>query len=124
MEWHAYCGCDMLTGLCISLEADWCDGTAGPLLLVLRDGNYDAIAAIELAGPIEGYYAMEYTFAEPIKADSVVEAVLINETDDPVTLNWMMVYGYFECWGGWTYFDHACPGAVIGPGGCPRMVLF
>jgi hypothetical protein len=124
MEWETYCGCEMLTGLCISLQTDWCDNTAGPLKLLLRDNNFDDIVTIEMAGPIEGYYTMQYTFETPIRADNLKEAVLINDTDDPVTLSWMQVYGMFECWGGWTYFDYACPGAVIGPGGCPRMVLF
>jgi len=124
MEWDTYCGCEMLTGLCISLTTDPCDGTAGPLKLLLRDGDYDEIVTIELAGPLEGYYSMLYEFAEPVRADTLIEAVLINDTDDPATLSWMRVYGMFECWGGWTYMDHACPGAVIGPGGCGRMVLF
>jgi len=123
MAWDSYCGCEMVTGLCISMETDYCDGTVGPLSLLIRDGNYDEIVTIELAGPIEGYYTMQYTFAEPLRADTLVEAVLINETEDPVTLTWLQVYGIFNC-GGWTYIDHTCPGAVIGPGGCPRMVLF
>jgi hypothetical protein len=105
------------------MEADYCDGTVGPLNLLIRDGNYDEVVTIELAGPIEGYYTMQYTFVEPLPADTLIEAVLINETDDPVTLTWLQVYGTFNC-GGWTYIDHTCPGAVIGPGGCPRMVLF
>lgn len=124
MEWEQYCGCEMLTDLCISLQTDWCDNTAGPLKLLLRDNAYDDIVTIELAGPIEGYYTMNYTFEEPIRADSVREAVLINDTDDPVTLTWLMVWGNFGNCGGWTYIDHTCPGVVIGPGGCPRMVLF
>jgi len=124
MEWYPYCGCGNVTGLCISLTADCCDGTAGPLKLLLRDGSYDEIVTIELAGPVEGYYSMEYTFETPVSADSLVEAVLINDTDDPVTLTWMRVYGMLDYCCGWTYMDHVCPGAVIGPGGCPRMVLF
>lgn len=124
MEWEPYCGCGMVTGLCISMQTDWCDGTAGPLKLLLRDGNYDDIVTIEMAGPVEGYYTMQYTFETPVSADSLVEAVLINDTDDPVTLSWLQVYGMFDYCGGWTYIDHTCPGAVIGPGGCPRMVLF
>lgn len=122
-DWMQYCGCEMLTSLCISLATDPCDGTAGPLMLLLRDTDYDEIVTIELAGPIEGYYTMQYEFAEPIRADSLQEAVLINETEDAVTLTWLQVYGIFDC-GGWTYIDHTCPGAVIGPGGCVRMVLF
>lgn len=124
MEWESYCGCEMVTGLCISLTTDPCDGTAGPLHLLLRDGDYDEIVTIELAGPIEGYYTMLYEFAEPVRADTLIEAVLINDTDDAATLDWMQVYGMFDCCGGWTYMDHTCPGAVIGPGGCVRMVLF
>lgn len=125
MAWETYCGCAMLNSLCISLEAACNDGTAGPLKLVLHDNNYDDIATIELAGPIDGYYTTNYTFDTPIRADSVREAVLINDTDDPVTLTWLQVWGSFgDCCGGWTYIDHTCPGVVIGPGGCPRMVLF
>jgi hypothetical protein len=125
MAWEPYCGCAMLNSLCISMEAACNDGTAGPLKLLLRDNNYDDIVTIELAGPIDGYYTMNYTFDAPIRADSVREAVLMNDTDDPVTLTWLQVWGNFgECYGGWTYIDHTCPGVVIGPGGCPRMVLF
>jgi len=124
MDWEQYCGCEMLTGLCISMEAACNDGTAGPLKLLLRDNNYDDIVTIELAGPIDGYYTTNYTFDTPIRADSVREAVLMNDTDDPVTLTWLMVWGNFGNCGGWTFIDHTCPGVVIGPGGCPRMVLF
>ena len=124
MEWHDYCGCEMVTGLCISLEADCCDGTEGPLWLLIRDGDFKDVVMIELAGPIEGYYTMMYEFDEPVRADTLVEAVIINKTDDPVTMMWFNVYGMFGCCGGWDYFDFSCPGVVIGPGGCPRMVLF
>ena len=99
------------------------DGTAGPIKLQLRDGGYKTVAVVELAGPIEGYYTMTYTFDEPVRADSLVEAVIINDTEDPVTLTWFGVVGNFEC-GSYTYFDKSCPGIVVGPGGCPRMVLF
>ena len=121
MDWEQYCGCEMLTGLCITITA--CEGTAGPLLLKLRDINMKTIADVELAGPIDGYYNYNYTFAEPMRADMVHEAVLINGTDDAATLTSLQVIGLFDC-GSFTFIDHTCPGAVIGPGGCPRMVLF
>jgi hypothetical protein len=120
-EWNQYCGCEMLSSLCISLQA--CDGTAGPLMLKLRDTSFKTIADIELAGPIDGYYNYTYTFAEPIPASSLQEAVIINSTDDAATLTWFSVFGNFDC-GGFSYFDYSCPGVVVGPGGCPRMVLF
>ena len=59
MEWEPYCGCEMLTGLCISLTTDPCDGTAGPMHLLLRNGDYDEIVTIELAGPIEATAIMD-----------------------------------------------------------------
>jgi hypothetical protein len=122
-DWVPYCGCEMVNSLCISLEAACEAGTAGPIKLQLRDRDFKTVAVVELAGPIEGYYTMTYTFAEPVRADSLVEAVIINETEDPVTLTWFNVVGNFEC-GSYTYFDKSCPGILIGPGGCPRMVLF
>jgi len=123
LEWHAYCGCEMVEGLCISLEADCCDGTEGPLWLLIRDGDFKDVVMIELVGPIDGFYNMMYEFEEPVRADTLFEAVIINKTEDPVTLKWFSVYGFGKCFD-WTYFDFSCPGIVIGPGGCPRMVLF
>lgn len=92
-------------------------------MLKLRNNMMQTIADVELVGPLNGYYSMEYVFEEPIRADSIREAVLINNTEDPVTLTWLQVVGLMECWT-WTYIDHSCPGLVLGPGGCPRMVLF
>lgn len=114
----------MLTGLCISLEAACNAGTEGPIKLLLRDTDFNDIVTIELAGPIDGYYTAQYEFETPIRADNVQEAVIINDTEDSVTLTWFSVYGMFGDCGGWSYFDFSCPGIVIGPDGCPRMVLF
>ncbi len=122
-EWNAYCGCGMLTGLCINLQAACNDGTAAPVYLVLRDSRMNELATIELGAPIDGYYQMTYTFDEPLDATAPTEALLLNDSDDTVTLEWLQVTGLMQC-GSFTYFDHACPGVVIGQGGCPRMVLF
>jgi hypothetical protein len=122
-EWNTYCGCGSLTGLCISLRAACNDGTAAPVFLVLRDSRMNELATIELSAPIEGYYQTTYTFEEPLDATAPVEALLLNDNEDTVTLEWLSVTGLLQC-GSFTYFDHACPGVVIGQGGCPRMVLF
>ena len=123
MSWMPYCGCEMVTSLCINITTA-CDGdTAGPLMFVLRDKDMKTVASIELAGPIADEYSFTYTFAEPMKADLLHEAVLINTTDDPLTITRFNVVGNWEC-GSWTFIDHTCPGAIVGPGGCPRMVMF
>jgi len=114
----------MLTDLCITMETACNEGTAGPLQLKLYDTSYKLIATIDLAGPIDGLYSTGYTFATPIRADSLQEAVLINTTNDPVTLTRLLIHGVFSPCDGCTYINHYCPGAVIGPGGCTRMVLF
>jgi hypothetical protein len=122
-EWNTYCGCGMLTSVCINLEASCCDGAAGPVYLVLRDKRMNTLASIELAGPLEGYYQISYDFETPLDATAPVEALLLNDSEDTLTLQWLKVTGLLEC-GSFTYFDHACPGVVIGQGGCPRMVLY
>ena len=122
-EWNEYCGCGTLTGLCISLRAACHDGTAVPIYLVLRDRQMNELATVELGAPINGYYNMTYTFDEPLDATAPVEALLLNDNEDTVTLEWLQVIGLMQC-NSFTYFDYSCPGVVIGKGGCPRMVLF
>jgi hypothetical protein len=115
----------MIDSLCIQLSTCGCDGgTAGPLKLELHDNAGKIIATVQLDGPIDGSASWNYKFAEPIKADSLREAVLINDTDDSATLTWFSVTGMGEC--GWSYnfFDKKCKGVTIGKDGCPRFVMF
>lgn len=117
-----YCGCGMVNSLCITITA--CEGTAGPMKLQLRDTNNATVAIIELAGPIDNYYNYNYTFDKPVDATSLKEAVLINDTEDPATITSLRVVGMDGACFNWVYVDHTCPGAVIGPGGCKRMVVY
>jgi hypothetical protein len=125
-EWEQYCGCEMLTSICINMEAVCGEGTNGPMQLELYDTSYRKIVTIDLPMPVEGFYSTGYTFATPIRADSLQEAVLVNEnTDDPVTLTWLLIHGTFEnCCGTCTYINHYCSGVEIGTANCTRMVLF
>ena len=116
-----YCGCGEVNSLCITIDA--CEGTAGPLKLQLRDQNNKTVTIIELPGPVDCFYSYTYTFDKPIDAAQLDEAVLINDTDDPATLTSLRVAGLGDCFC-WTYVDHSCPGTVIGPGGCKRMVIY
>ncbi len=120
--WHDYCGCEMVSSLCITITA--CEGTAGPLKLQLRDPYFKTLAMVELPGPIEGYYNYTYTFDTPVQASMLGEAVLINDTEDPTTLTSMQVVGMDGYCFNWTFVDHTCPGAIVGPGGCKRMVIY
>lgn len=119
--WVPYCGCEEITSLCITMQA--CEGTAGPLWLQIRDPKYATLAMIELAGPIDGYYNMTYTFEKPVPASALMEAVLINKTDDAVTMTSMRVVGMNECFS-YVYIDKTCSGMVIGKEGCPRLVMY
>ena len=111
----------MVSSLCITITA--CEGTAGPMKLLLRDQSLHKLVEIELAGPIDCYYNMTYTFDTPVAASSLGEAVLINETDDPTTVTSLRLVGMDACFS-WTYIDHTCPGVVVGPGGCKRVVVY
>lgn len=120
--WHDFCGCGQVSSLCISITA--CEGTAGPLKLQLRDPQFKTVTIIELPGPIEGYYNYTYTFEKPVDATMLGEAVLINDTEDAATLTSLRVVGMDGNCFNWVYVDHTCPGAIVGPGGCKRMVIY
>jgi len=111
----------MVSSLCITLTA--CEGTAGPLKLLLRDRSLHKVVEIELAGPVDCYYNMTYTFDKPVPASSLGEAVLINATDDPATITSLRIVGMDSCFS-WTFVDHTCPGVLLGTGGCTRMVIY
>jgi hypothetical protein len=121
--WHDFCGCGTVSSLCITITTA-CDGTAGPLKLQLRDPYFKTLALIEIPGPIEGYYNFTYTFDTPVEASMLGEAVLINDTEDPATLTSLRVVGMDGYCFNWVYVDHTCPGAIVGPGGCKRMVIY
>jgi hypothetical protein len=120
--WDQFCGCGTVSSLCITITA--CEGTAGPMKLQLRDTNYKTVAVIELPGPIDCYYNFTYTFDKPVDAASLQEAVLINDTEDPATITSLRVVGMDGACFSWVYVDHTCPGALLGPGGCKRMVVY
>jgi hypothetical protein len=120
--WQDYCGCGTVSSLCISITA--CEGTAGPLKLQLRNPANETVVVVELPGPIEGYYNYTYTFETPVDAALLAEATLINDTEDPATLTSLRVVGMDGYCFNWVYVDHTCPGVLVGPGGCKRMVIY
>ncbi len=119
--WAPYFGQETVDSLSISIMTS--EGTAGPLMLSLRDPQHRQLALIELRGPIEGNYFFAYTFDSPVPASDLLEAVLINDGTDPATLTMFRVLGLGENDFSHVYIDHTCTGAIVGPGGCTRMEM-
>jgi hypothetical protein len=112
----------MISSLSISITAS--EGTTGGMKLLLRNGLLQQVVLIDLPGPITNDYTYTYTFAAPVMASVLFEAVLINDGDDPATLTSLRVVGLGEAGFSYMFVEHTCPGAIVGIGGCQQMEIY
>jgi hypothetical protein len=119
-KWNAYCGCATID--CLTIDMNVCEGTDGLLTLVLRDAQGKDIRRISLDGPIDGNYNNSFDLGAPIRAESITDAVLVNESDDSVTLTFLSVIGHGQNGFDYKFAKHKSEGLVI-DSQSPRLAL-
>lgn len=120
-DFKRYDGEEQLRGFTITFKAE--SDCATGFVLLIRNDRMRKIAEIPLAGPHHGEQTLDFDLASAAPASSVRMAVLVNQTQKDVKISYLKIVGHFTD-GDFTYFEKACPGVVIGNGGCPRMALY
>ncbi len=117
--WFEYTGDGLVGELTVELRAATDVVHKDNYFLKLLDKDGKAIGYIKLLAKSGEEFTTVYDFEEPISAASIRKVELFSLQKD-VDMQWMRVSGKV---GDETYvfFDHECPGMVIGPGGCKRM---
>lgn len=120
-EFHRYHGSAELTSLhvMIKAESDCVKGFA----LAMRNDRGRMVCEIPLTGPHSGDQAFDLQLKAPCSAETIRQAVLINNTSNSVKITYMKITGQLTD-GEFVFFEKECPGVVIGAKGCARMVLF
>jgi hypothetical protein len=116
-----YDGEAQLRGITITFKAE--SDCASGFMLLIRNDRMRKLAEIPLAGPHHGEQTLSFDLDSVAPARSVRMAVLVNQTQKDVKISYLKIVGQLTD-GEFTYFEKACPGVVIGNGGCPRMALY
>jgi hypothetical protein len=116
--WKDYCGCETIS--CLTVDMNVCEGTEGMLTLVLRDTAGNETHRFSLDGPIYGNYSETFDLGEAVPAESIADAVLVNESDDSVTLTFLSVIGSGPGFGH-KYIKHK--GDMVIDSQSPRMAM-
>jgi hypothetical protein len=117
--WEPYDGDALVAGLTVSLRANTVVTEDDTFFLKLLGAKDKTLGYIKLTIPEDETGVVVYEFAEPIAAKAIREIELFSP-ELSVNMTWMRVTGELDG-EEYVFFDHECPGVVIGPGGCKRM---
>jgi len=117
--WEPYNGDALVSELTVQLTAKTVVTEDDKFFLKLLGAKDKALGYIKLTIPEDETGVVIYEFAEPIPAKAIREIELFS-TELSVNMTWMQVTGELDG-EEYVFFDHECPGVVIGPGGCKRM---
>jgi hypothetical protein len=120
-EFHRYRGNAELNSFHVVIKAE--SSCATGFTLLFRDERGRRAREIALNGPHAGEQSYDVLIENPIPAMAIRQAVLINNTSNDVKITYMKITGGLSD-GDFVFFEKECPGVVIGPKGCPRMVLY